>query len=369
MSTASDVTIVHLLSDSLYQTTTALILESVLYGGYMILMFFVLGALLRRNRRDRTRSCPRLAMVFTIVLMFLMSTSLWVMDIVDVLGPLQAVLVDSQGSFSERFSDYMYTTQNNRVIAQVIIYTFEVLIGDAVVVWRAGALWAFDVKIIVAPLISLTAGVVMAFFFVGCTAQTGWKIINGEQVLLCNHVQTATFFLSLGTNAIATFLIAYKAWLLRQSFTRAYSLQNIRKSRTSTEKILMLFVESGFIYLCFWIAKSFTYFPVSAAIQASAYFGAAVLNSAGNQVVGLYPTIIIAIVVRHQTNWDTPDVSSEPLTVETQSIGFVPHTETPATSPKTPASVHVRHSVVFATGELETQLSQATTSREISSTV
>ncbi|SJL09750.1 uncharacterized protein ARMOST_13131 [Armillaria ostoyae] len=64
-------------------------------------------------------------MVFTIVLMFLMSTSLWVMDIVDVLGPLQAVLVDSQGSFSERFSDYMYTTQNNRVIAQVIIYTFE----------------------------------------------------------------------------------------------------------------------------------------------------------------------------------------------------------------------------------------------------
>ena len=65
-------------------------------------------------------------MVFTIVLMFLMSTSLWVMDIVDVLGPLQAVLVDSQGSFSERYSDYMYTTQNNRVIAQVIIYTFEV---------------------------------------------------------------------------------------------------------------------------------------------------------------------------------------------------------------------------------------------------
>lgn len=33
------------------------------------------------------------------------------------------------------------------------------------------------------------------------------------------------------------------------------------------------------------IAKSFTYFPVSTAIQASAYFGAAVLNSAGNQVV------------------------------------------------------------------------------------
>lgn len=65
-------------------------------------------------------------MVFTIVLMFLMSTSLWVMDIVDVLGPLQAVLVDSQGSFYERYSDYMYTTQNNRVIAQVIIYTFEV---------------------------------------------------------------------------------------------------------------------------------------------------------------------------------------------------------------------------------------------------
>lgn len=52
----------------------------------------------------------------------------------------------------------------------------------------------------------------MAFFFVGCTGQTGWKLINGEQALLCNHVQTVTFFLSLGTNAIATFLIAYKAW-------------------------------------------------------------------------------------------------------------------------------------------------------------
>lgn len=73
-------------------------------------------------------------MVFTIVLMFLMSTSLWVMDIVDVLGPLQAVLVDSQGSFSERFSDYMYTAQNNRVIAQVIIYTFEVSRAPMVIV-------------------------------------------------------------------------------------------------------------------------------------------------------------------------------------------------------------------------------------------
>ncbi|KAK0236006.1 hypothetical protein EDD85DRAFT_624628 [Armillaria nabsnona] len=213
----------------------------------------------------------------------------------------------------------------------------------------------------------------MAFFFVGCTGQTGWKLIDGEQALLCNHVQTVTFFLSLGTNAIATFLIAYKAWLLRQSFTRAHSLQHIRKSRTLTEKILMLFVESGFIYLCFWIAKSFTYFPVSTAIQASAYFGATVLNSAGNQVVGLYPTIIIAIVVRHQTNWDAPVVSSEPLTVETQSIAsdmrFAPHTESPDTSPKTPASVHVRHSVAFATGQLESQLSQATTSREMSSMV
>ncbi|KAK0446353.1 hypothetical protein EV421DRAFT_1657671, partial [Armillaria borealis] len=278
-------------------------------------------------RRDRARSCPRLTMVFTIVLMFLMSTSLWVMDIVDVLGPLQAVLVDSQGSFSERFSDYMYTTQNNRVIAQTFIYTFEViLIGDAVVLWRAGALWAFDVKIIVAPLVCLTAGVVMAFFFVGCTAQTGWKLIDGEQALLCNHAQTVTFFLSLGTNAIATFLIAYKAWYVcslwrvrveNKLSTGYFDSHSQERSRTLTEKILMLFVESGFIYLCFWIAKSITYFPVSTAIQASAYFGAAVLNSAGNQVVGLYPTIIIAIVVRHQTNWDAPVVSSEPLTVDT----------------------------------------------------
>ncbi|KAK0193882.1 hypothetical protein F5146DRAFT_1134671 [Armillaria mellea] len=296
-----------------------------------------------------------------------MSTSLWVMDMVDVLGPLQAVLVDSQGSFSERFSDYMYTTQNNRVVAQTFIFTFECNFDQMLY----DALWAFDLKVIAAPLVSLIAGVVMAFFFVGCTGQTGWRLIDGEQALLCNHAQEATFFLSLGTNAIATFLIAYKAWLFRQSFTRAYSLQPIRQSRTLTEKILMLFVESGFIYLCFWIAKSITYFPVSTAIQAEAYFGATVLNSAGNQVVGLYPTIIVAIVARHQTNWDAPVVSLEPLTVDTQSIAsdmrFVPHTETLAPSPKTPASVHVRHSVVFETRELESQSFQATTSQEISS--
>ncbi|KAK0469665.1 uncharacterized protein EV420DRAFT_1472849 [Desarmillaria tabescens] len=369
MSTASDAAIVHLLS------------------GYLILMFSVLSTLLRRNRRDRARSYPRLALVFTIVLMFLMSTSLWAMDIADVLGPIQAVLVDSQGSFSERFSGYIYTEQNNRVVAQTFIYTFELmsgptqfLIGDAVVVWRAGALWAFDIKIIVAPLITLTAGVeingnrpAMFFLFVGCTGHTGWKLIDGEQARLCNHAQAATFFLSLGTNAMATSLIAYKAWLLRQSFARAYSPQRVRRSRTLTEKILMLFVESGFIYLCFWISKSFTYFPLSTAIQASAYFGSAMLNSAGNQVVGLYPTIIIAIVARHQTNWDAPVVSLEPLTVNTGSnvgeMQFVPHTETLATSPKTPASVHVRHSVAFATGELESESSQATTSREISSMI
>ncbi|KAK0480019.1 hypothetical protein IW261DRAFT_1475643 [Armillaria novae-zelandiae] len=342
MSTASDVTIVHLLSDSLYQTTTGLILETVLYGKIYLHPHI-------RNQRDRTTG-PRLTVIFTIVLMFLMSTSLWVMDIVDVLGPLQAILVDSQSNFSESFSDYMFTTQNNRVIAQTIIYTFEVS--------RAPMAIRFD-----------GSRPVMAFFFVGCTGRTDWKLIDGEQAVLCNRAQEATFFLSLGTNAIATFLIAYKAWLLRQTFTRVYSSQHIRKPRTLTEKILMLFVESGFIYLCFWIAKSITYFPLSTAIQASAYFGATVLNSTGNQVVGLYPTSIIAIVVRHQTNWDAPVVSLEPLTVDTQSIvtdmQFVPHTETLAASPKIPASVHVRHPVMFETRELESQSSHATTSRGI----
>ncbi|KAK0204889.1 hypothetical protein DFS33DRAFT_1425650 [Desarmillaria ectypa] len=251
-STAPDVAIVHLLSDSLYQATTALVLESVLCGGYLILMFFALGALLRRNRRDRTRSSPRLASVFTILL-FLMSTSLWVMDIADVLGPLRAVLADSQG---------------------LISFGVAVLISDAIVVWP-GALWAFDIKIIAAPLVSLTAGV--GYFDNHSTCQKVKDLDRENPNVVC---------------------------------------------RIRLHLSLLLDIE---------------------------------------KLHGLYPTIIIAIVARHQTNWDTPFASLGPLTISTQSnasrMQFVPHTEMLATSSKTPTSAHVCHSVVFATRELESESS------------
>jgi len=72
--------------------------------------------------------------------------------------------------------------------------------------------------------------------------------------------------------------------------------------KLATERIMSLLVESGFIYCLFWLTQLviFNKFPVSPAGS----YAFDVLSSFGDQVSGMYPTLIIVIVNFQRTIWD-----------------------------------------------------------------
>jgi hypothetical protein len=64
------------------------------------------------------------------------------------------------------------------------------------------------------------------------------------------------------------------------------------------ERVLVLLVESGFVYCLFWFSQVILFFPFTRADRAVWAFE--VLAPLGDQISGLYPTIIIVLVnVQH----------------------------------------------------------------------
>ncbi|KAJ3763412.1 hypothetical protein EV360DRAFT_66310 [Lentinula raphanica] len=199
--------------------------------------------------------------------MFALSTTLWALDITDFVRGLYEILGRTDGTTTQRNSDYMIEL-NPRVIAQTTIFSIEYLIGDSVVVWRACALWGYSKKVMLLPTLLLSAA----------AGLHDWEYILGEPEV-CYNSYIGTFFLSIAINLLATSLIATKAWM-HHRFLRSASV----KKSTRVLKIMILLVESGFIYLVIWGTKSMSIFMDLNATPGG-QFAVSLLNSMGNQVV------------------------------------------------------------------------------------
>ncbi|KAJ3977919.1 hypothetical protein EV361DRAFT_394881 [Lentinula raphanica] len=269
-----------------YHGVCGLIAESALYGMYMALLIYALRHLNVSSEDSRTK--PRVIALFSLLLMFALSTTLWALDITDFVRGLYEILGRTDGTTTQRNSDYMIEL-NPRVIAQTTIFSIEYLIGDSVVVWRACALWGYSKKVMLLPTLLLSAAAVLVFFFVGCLGLHDWEYILGEPEV-CYNSYIGTFFLSIAINLLATSLIATKAWM-HHRFLRSASV----KKSTRVLKIMILLVESGFIYLVIWGTKSMSIFMDLNATPGG-QFAVSLLNSMGNQVVGLYPTLLMVLV-------------------------------------------------------------------------
>ncbi|KAJ3845922.1 hypothetical protein EV368DRAFT_20917, partial [Lentinula lateritia] len=245
-------------------------------------------------------------LVSTIV-MFLLSTICMVLEVVNTMGVLEGIKLETQGAFQPPAAWYGFRGANDRTLVQATIFSLEFILGDAIVVWRAGALWAFDSKIMFSMIIVLLGDFATILYFIGCEGQADWWYIAGTQPKSCNVSQCTMFLLSFSTNAIATFFIALKAWQHREAFIALpdslSSSGSWKKSCLPAQKIMILFLESGFLYMLFWAACSFTYFPFVMGIESPAFFMTDIFNQTRYQVVGLYPTAIILLVHRERSSW------------------------------------------------------------------
>ncbi|KIY68047.1 hypothetical protein CYLTODRAFT_421993 [Cylindrobasidium torrendii FP15055 ss-10] len=281
-------------------SVVGVICESIWWSIYV--MLFIYAAKIQLSRGIRTM--PAVAMLIVTLVLFASSSSLWAMNVAVLIHRLQGMLIDYPDlSLWDRIAK-----TNERVVGfglpMEALFLINMLVGDSVVIWRAWVLWQGSGRmraLLVIPITFLCVSFAFMVKAVKCLADDGFSqstIPAGGR--LCAWSEPISWGVSLLTNVVSTTLIAVKAWQIRQSNKRVAG----KHSKTKSERILVLLVESGFIYCLFWLSQLILFFDFE--LDDSRVFGYDILSTLGDQLSGLYPTIIIILVNKHRSlSYDT----------------------------------------------------------------
>ncbi|KAJ7620146.1 hypothetical protein FB45DRAFT_147776 [Roridomyces roridus] len=166
-------------------------------------------------------------------------------------------------------------------LAQTWIRRLIYFLSDIIVVWRAWVIWPDNRAVHAALFVCLLA--------TGATSLT-LAVFNYNSDFRHIHYQTleenflGTFPLLI-TNLASTTLISYKLWYYRQNIKRF-----LHRYKTRVESVLVLLMESGWLYLGFWVllmVGDFGYYGPDFQFE---WFQP--------NISGLYPTVIIFMVSR-----------------------------------------------------------------------
>ncbi|KAF9020863.1 hypothetical protein BDP27DRAFT_1439408 [Rhodocollybia butyracea] len=230
----------------LFYDLATIILNSTLFGIYC-LGFYISFQIYMRKRMSGSATKAMICVLFGTFVLMLM---LFVSHIGFLLGLVKIGLVVSlPGGIMEqsRAAD----VQPEAILYQNIsswLSNSIILIADAVIVWRACAVWTDSKKVKwtllmfmlaelespLAPGVSLADGVNVSLDF------------PQEAEVKSIVLDSVTFVLSLNVNVVATCSIAFRAWTHHRSMRSTSS--SLRRKRTKVEEVLILLVESGAIY-------------------------------------------------------------------------------------------------------------------------
>ncbi|KAI0030277.1 hypothetical protein K488DRAFT_87912 [Vararia minispora EC-137] len=283
-----------------------IVLETALFGAFCSLLAAAVFILVDKGLRYR----PNRVMLALIIIMFLLSAAHW----------------SSQVAFDYSIhptADFWISKRFLPAIACSLIFlTANVLLSDAIVLWRMYILWKNNVAV---PII----GVVLWIVTLGLSVANIRRELQLIKPSIDGTVQpsysnpslgSATQAFSLITNVIATSLISWKAWGHRKQIRR-YFCSGTRT--TMVERVMALLVESGMLYCVIWTlyivsgqTTAFNFIPgmnppsnIDGEITIARTFllriiGLDFFNRLMAQITGIYPTIIIVLVALQRTHCD-----------------------------------------------------------------
>ncbi|KAI0053643.1 hypothetical protein FA95DRAFT_1600788 [Auriscalpium vulgare] len=186
---------------------------------------------------------------------------------------------------TEAFISRFLTMEN---YAQSLPY-INAIFGDAIVIWRAWVIWGRSWRVAIGPILLLlgTLAVILAQIVLGNRLgylQAAESLLSSKTLLRLN---VASYALTLATNAVATAMIAYRAWLHH----RSSSTVRIRIGRDRALAVLLLLVESGAIYCTLWIADIVLWTLPASTVGGSFDFLVPLLP----QLMTMYPTVIVVL--------------------------------------------------------------------------
>ncbi|KAJ3555768.1 hypothetical protein NM688_g2388 [Phlebia brevispora] len=288
--------------------TYLLTFQTLFFGVYMVLIPFSAHILLKRGLRTRTNFIL-LASIFT---PFITSAAYWVVSIADQIERMRTYFVDR--SLRDSTTILSYATLFNALI--FVNYIF----GDGVVVWRAYTLCREDYrKTLIIPTIFLVLTTLFVFGTIGLrigtyftAAGVGGTLADPVKFTL-NVFQVATLVWSLLTNCSATGIISHKAWRHRQAVRDG--IRNARNRSVQAERILVLLIETGAVYLAsslLLLVLMFIRLPYGTIGD--------IYTPCNLQVAGIYPTLVIVLVGLQQTLKETNFWSANEPTVHTNAM-------------------------------------------------
>ncbi|KAJ6556124.1 hypothetical protein B0H19DRAFT_1029182 [Mycena capillaripes] len=293
--------------------SVGVMIETALVAFYCVIFAFSLYSFLRKGIKSRTV----FIMLCMVIYLFASALVMWVLDVFTYFTTVHALLRHGNMPLPDRAALAAAETATLST-PQMAFFWINMIIGDTIVIWRVWVIYFRTRWIILLPCILLFASIFFAVFDLLCLSGSGLVIhtvlAGGQQV--CQRVEVVPWTLSLATNALCTVLIGFKFWEHRRVIC------GLHLSRSITNQILSLLVESGFIYCLLWLLQVACFFDVPRDSRAGYLIKFA--SGLGKQLSGMYPTLIITIVnLRYTIQWENSESISLNISAGHRSSGNV----------------------------------------------
>ncbi|GJE87223.1 hypothetical protein PsYK624_033060 [Phanerochaete sordida] len=307
---AALVSYVSLIGKNVSESLVVVVLETVFFGAYTLLVAWTLVLITRSRSRLRAKK----------VLLLAVCIVMYAAAVAHLGVTLFYVFADDRGSSQvqrialaclERPSSETCPEVPRRLQMPAItsfqqtlgaLLSVNIALSDAVVLWRAWVLWSRTRLVQIVSSVLMISTVVLFF----CNSALYYEKSDV-------YISTIAFLTSWLTNIWATVLVASRTWQHR----RLVKAQLRTTFRTTAERVLLLFVESGLFYCLFWAPFVTASFIVLADVNA--YVALRQLADSGQvihftaaqnvvhamdilamscliDIVGMYPTSVILLV-------------------------------------------------------------------------
>ncbi|KAF7358695.1 hypothetical protein MSAN_01208500 [Mycena sanguinolenta] len=292
------------------QDVVGFTVETALCSVYGVFFALAVYAILRRGLKSR----GSIVMLLVVVYLYGTSVTQWAVDFWATLQHIHSLFMTTDVPIPDRV--VARDAADDKVAAlQEAIFDINLIVADAVQLWFP--VYFCSPHLVCPPFqlvnyVALMTWACSQFFTVidiTCNIDLG-PFPGADRI--CPSSSRIVWGFSLGTNVVCTLLIGFKAWqhckMLKQLGIGG------KTHGMSTQNILSLLVESGFIYI-FLLAIQIICYDESITPASPWYYFQYILVLMGQQVTGMYPTLIIAIVNFKRTIWEEHPIIMDNCTV------------------------------------------------------
>ncbi|GJE97705.1 hypothetical protein PsYK624_139260 [Phanerochaete sordida] len=283
-----------------------ILVATVLYGVYIAILCVATRGLWQRGLR-----APSNALILIVLYaVFCLSTALWALELAQLAGLVDLLLSPDNLTADALFNRFYDLIAGETRVTGVLFET-QMIVGDVLVIWRAGAIWFDRRAVLVLPLFWWTLMIVNVLVH-AAHCQSGVATTNyGE---LCKVTDIAAPALSILTNISVMLLVLWKAWELR-----AVLLHTLRQRTTNRVfTLFVLMIESGLLYVVMLITDLLVTSFVSGGNETVGRMVDCISGYATVQLVGIYPTLLI--VVLRESLWNSSASPVQGLEISTAKV-------------------------------------------------